>query len=58
MMGVGCYSQYQVDPVFEGMDGGVGILVKWNPLANVVGTVVWSFLRTMDVPVNALHSQV
>ncbi|KAH8942783.1 hypothetical protein BDL97_13G013100, partial [Sphagnum fallax] len=25
----------QVDPVFEGMDGGVGILVKWNPLANV-----------------------
>jgi adenylyl-sulfate reductase (glutathione) len=47
----------QVDPVFEGMDGGVGSLVKWNPLANVVGTAVWSFLRTMDVPVNALHSQ-
>ncbi|CAK9255452.1 unnamed protein product [Sphagnum jensenii] len=39
------------------MDGGVGSLVKWNPLANVVGTAVWSFLRTMDVPVNALHSQ-
>ncbi|CAK9235686.1 unnamed protein product [Sphagnum troendelagicum] len=47
----------QVDPVFEGMDGGVGSLVKWNPLANVVGIAVWSFLRTMDVPVNALHSQ-
>ena len=55
---MGCYSQYQVDPVFEGMDGGVGSLVKWNPLAYVVGTTVWSFLRTMDVPVNALHSQV
>ncbi len=33
---MGCYSQYQVDPVFEGMDGGVGSLVKsigqcgWN----------------------------
>jgi adenylyl-sulfate reductase (glutathione) len=47
----------QVDPVFEGIDGGVGSLVKWNPLANVVGTAVWTFLRTMDVPVNALHSQ-
>ncbi|KAF2304692.1 hypothetical protein GH714_037504 [Hevea brasiliensis] len=28
----------QVDPVFEGMDGGVGSLIKWNPLANVDGT--------------------
>lgn len=45
----------QVDPSFEGSDGGVGSLVKWNPLANVTGEVVWKFLRTMDVPVNALH---
>ncbi|KAL1216886.1 5'-adenylylsulfate reductase 2 [Cardamine amara subsp. amara] len=47
----------QVDPVFEGLDGGVGSLVKWNPLANVEGSDVWKFLRTMDVPVNALHAQ-
>ncbi|KAG2262272.1 hypothetical protein Bca52824_069351 [Brassica carinata] len=47
----------QVDPVFEGLDGGVGSLVKWNPLANVEGVDVWNFLRTMDVPVNALHAQ-
>ncbi|CAF2134019.1 unnamed protein product [Brassica rapa] len=47
----------QVDPVFEGLDGGVGSLVKWNPLANVEGGDVWNFLRTMDVPVNALHAQ-
>ncbi|KAK4755077.1 hypothetical protein SAY87_008834 [Trapa incisa] len=47
----------QVDPVFEGMDGGVGSLVKWNPLANVEGRDVWSFLRAMEVPVNPLHLQ-
>lgn len=47
----------QEDPAFEGLDGGPGSLVKWNPLSNVLGTAVWSFLRTMDVPVNALHSQ-
>lgn len=47
----------QVDPVFEGLDGGVGSLVKWNPVANVEGNDVWSFLRTMNVPVNSLHSQ-
>lgn len=45
----------QVDPAFEGLGGGPGSLVKWNPLSNVSGTAVWSFLRTMDVPVNALH---
>ncbi|PQQ02977.1 5-adenylylsulfate reductase 3 chloroplastic [Prunus yedoensis var. nudiflora] len=27
----------QVDPVFEGLDGGIGSLVKWNPVANVEG---------------------
>lgn len=47
----------QVDPVFEGMDGGVGSLVKWNPVANVEGKDIWNFLRAMDVPVNTLHSQ-
>ncbi len=47
----------QVDPVFEGMDGGIGSLVKWNPVANVDGQDIWKFLRAMDVPVNTLHSQ-
>ncbi|KAF3531201.1 hypothetical protein DY000_02037755 [Brassica cretica] len=46
----------QVDPVFEGLDGGAGSLVKWNPVANVQGNDVWNFLRTMDVPVNTLHA--
>ncbi|CAL0301156.1 unnamed protein product [Lupinus luteus] len=47
----------QVDPVFEGLNGGVGSLVKWNPVANVKGNDIWNFLRTMNVPVNSLHSQ-
>lgn len=47
----------QVDPVLEGLDGGIGSLVKWNPVANVKGHDIWNFLRTMNVPVNALHSQ-
>lgn len=47
----------QVDPVFEGMDGGIGSLVKWNPVANVEGQDIWNFLRAMNVPVNSLHSQ-
>nr|DAD23391.1 TPA_asm: hypothetical protein HUJ06_024854 [Nelumbo nucifera] len=47
----------QVDPSFEGMDGGVGSLIKWNPVANVDGRDIWNFLRTMNVPVNSLHSQ-
>ncbi|OMO64817.1 Thioredoxin-independent 5'-adenylylsulfate reductase [Corchorus olitorius] len=47
----------QVDPVFEGLDGGVGSLVKWNPVANVDGKDIWNFLRAMNVPVNSLHSQ-
>ncbi|KAF7840619.1 5'-adenylylsulfate reductase 3, chloroplastic-like [Senna tora] len=47
----------QVDPVFEGLDGGIGSLVKWNPVANVKGNDIWNFLRTMNVPVNSLHSQ-
>ncbi|CAK8564390.1 unnamed protein product [Lathyrus sativus] len=47
----------QVDTVFEGIDGGTGSLVKWNPVANMKGNDVWNFLRTMNVPVNSLHSQ-
>jgi len=47
----------QVDPVFEGLDGGIGSLVKWNPVANVDGRDIWNFLRAMNVPVNSLHSQ-
>lgn len=47
----------QVDPVFEGLEGGSGSLVKCNPVANVAGNDIWSFLRTMDVPVNSLHAQ-
>ncbi|KAF0889548.1 hypothetical protein E2562_026961 [Oryza meyeriana var. granulata] len=47
----------QVDPSFEGLEGGAGSLIKWNPVANVDGKDVWTFLRTMDVPVNALHAQ-
>ncbi|GFP91968.1 5'-adenylylsulfate reductase 1 chloroplastic [Phtheirospermum japonicum] len=47
----------QVDPVFEGLDGGPGSLVKWNPVANVKGNDIWNFLRTMDVPVNSLHAK-
>ncbi|ONK74937.1 uncharacterized protein A4U43_C03F11640 [Asparagus officinalis] len=47
----------QVDPSFEGLDGGAGSLIKWNPVANVNGKDIWSFLRTMEVPVNSLHSQ-
>ncbi|CAL1372513.1 unnamed protein product [Linum trigynum] len=47
----------QVDPVFEGLDGGAGSLVKWNPMANVDGGDVWKFLRAMEVPVNSLHAQ-
>ncbi|XP_076910066.1 5'-adenylylsulfate reductase 1, chloroplastic-like [Bidens hawaiensis] len=47
----------QVDPVFEGLDGGSGSLVKWNPVANVAGNDVWNILRTMEVPVNSLHAQ-
>ncbi|XP_044461355.1 5'-adenylylsulfate reductase 1, chloroplastic-like isoform X2 [Mangifera indica] len=47
----------QVDPVFEGLEGGVGSLVKWNPMANVKGNDVWNFLHAMEVPVNSLHSQ-
>ena len=37
----------QVDPVFEGLYGGPGSLVKYNPLSNVTSAQVWNFLRAM-----------
>ncbi|CAI0431111.1 unnamed protein product [Linum tenue] len=43
--------------VFEGLEGGAGSLIKWNPVANVDGGDIWKFLRAMEVPVNSLHSQ-
>jgi adenylyl-sulfate reductase (glutathione) len=46
----------QVDPVFEGLEGGPGSLIKFNPLSNATSAQVWGFLRVMGVPVNALHS--
>ena len=37
----------QVDPVFEGLKGGPGTLIKYNPLSNVSSAEVWNFLRAM-----------
>ncbi len=37
----------QVDPVFEGLDGGEGSLIKYNPLSNMSGAETWNFLRVM-----------
>ena len=39
--------ELQVDPVFEGADGGQNSLVKYNPLSNVSSAEVWNFLRVM-----------
>ncbi len=44
-----------VDPVFQGKDG--GMLVKFNPLANVKGSDLWSEINLLEVPYNPLHSQ-
>eukprot|EP00884_Botryococcus_braunii_P009734 jgi/Botrbrau1/18762/Bobra.0386s0084.1 len=46
----------QVDPVFEGLEGGPGSLVKYNPLSNITSAEVWNFLRVMGVPTNELHA--
>ncbi len=45
----------QVDPAFEGKDGGAGSLVKYNPLSNVTSAEVWNFLRVMVSAPVALH---
>lgn len=46
----------EVDPVFEGVEGGPGSLIKYNPLSNMTSAEVWNFLRVMDVPTNELHN--
>jgi adenylyl-sulfate reductase (glutathione) len=45
----------EVDPVFEGVAGGPGSLIKYNPLSNMTSAEVWNFLRVMGVPTNKLH---
>jgi hypothetical protein len=45
----------EVDPVFEGVAGGPGSLIKYNPLSNMSSAEVWNFLRVMGVPTNKLH---
>eukprot|EP00271_Cylindrocystis_brebissonii_P008706 TRINITY_DN23190_c0_g1_i1.p1 TRINITY_DN23190_c0_g1~~TRINITY_DN23190_c0_g1_i1.p1 ORF type:complete len:479 (+),score=85.06 TRINITY_DN23190_c0_g1_i1:80-1516(+) len=47
----------QVDPAFEGLDGGAGSLVKFNPVADVSSLEVWDFLRSQEVPTNELHAK-
>ncbi|KAI8106140.1 hypothetical protein M9435_000687 [Picochlorum sp. BPE23] len=46
----------EVDPVFEGLEGGAGSLIKYNPLSNMSSAEVWNFLRVMGVPTNELHT--
>jgi len=45
----------EVDPVFEGVSGGPGSLIKYNPLSNMTSAETWNFLRVMGVPTNKLH---
>ena len=33
--------------MFEGLSGGAGSLIKYNPLTNVSSSEVWNFLRVM-----------
>lgn len=44
----------QKDPVFSGRGDE---LIKYNPLANWSSEEVWSYIRMMEVPYNALHEQ-
>ena len=44
----------QVDPVFEGKEGGADSLVKFNPLSDVSSAEVWNFLRIMVSPFSGL----
>ncbi|PHT49660.1 5'-adenylylsulfate reductase 3, chloroplastic [Capsicum baccatum] len=50
-------SSLKGSPSFEGLDGGAGSLVKWNPVAYVDGKDIWNFLRAMNVAVKSLHAQ-
>lgn len=33
--------------MFEGVEGGPGSLIKYNPLSNMTSAEVWNFLRVM-----------
>lgn len=44
----------QLDPAFKG--AGDGPLIKYNPLAAVSSSEVWSTIRATEVPYNALHT--
>lgn len=33
--------------MFEGLSGGPGSLIKYNPLTNITSAEVWNFLRVM-----------
>ena len=46
----------QADPSFAGR-GGAGMLAKWNPLANATSAEVWTAIRALGVPYNALHER-
>ena len=37
----------EVDPVFQGLEGGPGSLIKYNPLSNITSAECWNFLRVM-----------
>ena len=41
--------------MFEGLEGGPGSLVKFNPLTNATSQEVWDFSGVMGTPVNKLH---
>lgn len=45
----------QLDPSFKGV-GGAG-LAKYNPLAKTTSEEVWTSIRMLEVPYNALHEQ-
>ncbi len=36
--------------MFEGVEGGPGSLIKYNPLSNMTSAEVWNFLRVMVSP--------
>lgn len=47
----------QVDPAFEGLAGGPGSLIKYNPMSNLTSAETWNFLRVQGVPINELHAK-
>ena len=47
----------QVDPAFQGKDGGPGSLVKFNPLSSISSNDLWTVIRLSGVPTNSLHEK-